>query len=135
MQPEWERPRVDDHAGGGFLLKPLALSRALDTLDAFEEAAELAALLHFGLSGTSASSASAEPGLCGISQPDSELALELDWRGAVSSCGGMNHCCATSGPRAPPPTDTVSAHASDETGPVLPAAGTSVKLRTTGLRF
>ena len=115
-----ERPRVDDHAGGGFFLKPLALSRALDTRDAFEEAAELAALLLFGL--------------CGSSQPDSELARELDWSGAVSSCSGMNYCSATSGSKTPPPTDTVSAHASEGTDPALPAAGPSVKLRTTGLR-
>ena len=115
-------------------MKPLALSRALDTLDAFEEAAELAALLRFGLGRTAGSAASAEPGLCGISQPDSELALELDWRGAVSSCGGKNHCCAISGSRAPPSTDTVSAQASDKMAPEL-SAGASVKLRTTGLRF
>ena len=115
-----ERPRVDDHAGGDFFLKPLALSSALETRDALEEAAELAALLLFGLGGNS--------------QPDSELARELVGSGAVSSCSGMNHCSATSGSKTPPPTDSVSAHASGGAEPAFPAAGSSVKLSTTGLR-
>ena len=93
------RPRDDDHAGGDFFLEPLALSSALETRDALEEAAELAALLLFGLSG--------------ISQPDSELARELDGSWAVSSCSGMNHCSATFGSKTPPPSDSVSAHASE----------------------
>ena len=69
-----ERPRVDDHAGGGFFLKPLALSRALDTRDAFEEAAELAALLLFGL--------------CGSSQPESDLAVRLTGAGQCPLAAG-----------------------------------------------
>ena len=125
--------QVDGYVGGGFLLKPLALSRALDTLDAFEVPTELAALLRFGLGRTAGSAASAEPGLCGISQPDSEHALELGWRGAVSSSVGKFHCCAMSGTMAPPSTDT-SAQASDRMAAELPA-GSSVKLRTTGLRL
>ena len=102
-----ERPRVDDHAGGDFFLKPLALSSALETRDAFEEAAELAALLLFGLSGTS--------------QPDSELARELAGSGAVSLCSGMNHCSATFGSKPPPLSDSVSAHASGGAEPALPS--------------
>ena len=113
-----------------FFLKPLMLSSTLDTLDALEEATELGALLLFPagacLCGITA---------CGISQPDSELACELGWGGAMASTAGMHHWAATSGSMAPPPKDSVSAHASGETGPALPAAGTNVRLRTVGLRL
>ena len=125
-----EAPRVESQGGVCFFLKLLMLSSTLDTLDALEEATELGALLLFPagacLCGITA---------CGISQPDSELAFELGWGGAMASTAGMHHWAATSGSMASPPKDSASAHASGETGPALPAAGTSVRLRSVGLRL
>ena len=95
-----EAPRVESQGGVCFFLKPLMLSSTLDTLDALEEATELGALLLFPagacLCGISA---------CGISQPDSELALELGWGRALASTAGMHHWAATSGSMASPPKD------------------------------